>query len=469
MTLGAIMLGGFAGIATRVFPGAQLLFVGVLSGMTAILSGGLIGSLLAMIWIRRSKYGVDHVLLRDQARWLLSEETVLLLQAPLEKMRLAVVVLRESGDIPPPVFILHPKRERRGEMRSPGVFLSPTQIKEHARRLAKGHLVELKPRGKGELLKRIKRSHQWVHQICSDLTEASRLEQSATPVAEWIIDNEFILEGNTRDILRNLPGNFYRQLPALASGPSKGLPRIYGMAKELVFHTDLRLDRENIPAFIEAYQSVSLLTIGELWALPQMLRIALIDSIENLAIKALNDLQELQAADFWANRLIATTRRDPNQLFSILADLAEENPNPTPFFASQLVSHLYDEAAALVPVQSWLERTLRKSLNDLNEREQNRQTKEQISIGNAFTSLRQLSLLDWREIFEELSSVEQRLRLDPAGIYPLMDFDTRDRYRGAVEELSRGSGKTEEQVAEDAVEMARQAELISEKMCDWVM
>ncbi len=457
MILGAILFGGGAGLAAMLLPGRHRLDVGTLSGMTLILVGGLIGSLLAMLWIRRSKYGVDHVLLRDQGRWLNPEETALVIQAPLERMRLAVAVIRESGDIPPPVFILHPKRERRGEMRSPGVFLSPTQIKEHARRLAKGHLVERKPQGNGELLKRIKKSHQWVHQICSDLSEASRLEQSATPVAEWIIDNEFILEGNTRDILRNLPGKFYRQLPALVGEPSKGMPRIYGMAKELVYHTDLRLDRENVPAFVEAYQSVSPLTIGELWALPQMLRIALIESIENLAIKALTDLQELQAADFWANRLIATTRRDSGQLFSILADLAEKKPNPTAFFASQLVSHLYDEAAALVPVQSWLERTLRTSLSDLTEREQNRQTRDQISIGNAFTSLRQLSLLDWREIFEELSRVEQRLRLDPAGIYPLMDFDTRNRYRGVIEELSRGSGKTEEEVAEGAVEMAKRA------------
>lgn len=457
MALGAILIGGSAAIVAMVFSGSPWVIIWPLPGLTLTLTGGLVGSLVAMVWIRRSKHGVDHILLRDHTRWLVSEETVLVLQAPLENLRLAVAVLRENSDIPPTVFVLHPKRERRREMRSPGVFLSPTQIKEHAWRLAKGHHVEQKPQGNGGLLKRIKISHQWVHQICSDLFEASRLEQSATPVAEWIIDNEFILEGNTRDILRNLPRNFYRQLPVLTSEPSRGLPRIYAMAKELVYHTDLRLDRENIPAFIEAYQSVSPLTIGELWALPQMLRISLIESIENLAIKALTDLQELQVADFWANRLIATTRRNPNQLFAILTDLAEKKPNPTPFFASQLVNHLYDEATALVPVQSWLERTLQKSMTDVTEREQNRQTKDQISIGNAFTSLRHLSLLDWREIFEQLSLVEQRLRLDPAGIYPSMDFDTRNRYRGAVEELSRRSGKTEDQVAEAAVEMAGQA------------
>ncbi len=199
------------------------------------------------------------------------------------------------------------------------------------------------------------------------------------------------------------------------------------------------------------------LTIGELWAVPQMLRIALIESIQDLAASALTELREREIADFWANRLITANRRDPNQLFSILAELAETQPSPSPYFASQLVDHLYDEEAALVPVQSWLERTYHKSLSELNLREQNRQTKDQISIGNAFTSLRQLALLDWRRIFEQLSRVERLLRLDPSGVYPKMDFDTRDRYRRAIEELARRSGQAEDQVAQRAIELATQA------------
>ena len=134
-----------------------------------------------------------------------------------------------------------------------------------------------------------------------------------------------------------------------------------------------------------------------------MLRVALIESIQSLAVTVLADLRERQLADFWANRLIAANRRDSNQLFAILAELAASEPCPTPYFGAQLVGQLYDEAAALSPVQSWLERTLKNSVYDLNLREQNRQTREQLSCGNAFTSLRQLALLDWREIFEKLS------------------------------------------------------------------
>ena len=108
-------------------------------------------------------------------------------------------------------------------------------------------------------------------------------------------------------------------------------------------------------------------------------------------------------------------------------------------------------------MQSWLERTFHKSLSDLSLREKNRQTKDQLSIGNAFTSLRQLALLDWKESFEQLSQVEGLLRQDPAGIYPKMDFATRNRYRRAIEELHRGSGLAEDQVAQRVLDLATQA------------
>ncbi|KAF0216735.1 MAG: hypothetical protein FD174_3558 [Geobacteraceae bacterium] len=446
VALAACLFGGIAGIAalflhwTKSLPGWN-----IATPLTLILASAAIGALGALLWLRRSRYGVEQGGMRDHARWLVSGESVLILQAPVESLQHPMAMLRESSDIPPALFIMHPKRERRADARGSEVKLSREQQ------------VDLRPQHTTELLKRLKRSRQWVRQVCADLTAASRLEQKATPAADWILDNEYILEGNARDVLLNLPRGFYQQLPALASDPYRGLPCIYGLAKDIVSHNELRLDRENILTFIEAHQSVRTLTIGELWAIPQMLRIALIESIQSLAVTALADLRERQLADFWANRLIAANRRDSNQLFAILAELAKAEPCPTPYFGAHLVGLLYDEAAALSAVQSWLERTLKNPLHDLTLREQNRQTREQLSCGNAFTSLRQLALLDWREIFEKLSRVERMLRLDPSGVYPGMDFATRDRCRRAVEELARAAALPEEQVAERVIRLATQA------------
>jgi cyclic beta-1,2-glucan synthetase len=422
-------------------------------------AGAIIGALLGMVWIQRAWFGVERRLIEDHRRRLVSEETVLILQAPIKRLRTALALLRQSNDTVPVIFVLHPGRENPVKE----VWLSGTtpltlaQMGDHARRMAVEHRLYPKPLRDTHLLSQIERSRQWVQQACLELSEAIRLEQNLPMTAEWLLDNEYIFESNARDVRLNLPRKYYRQLPALASGPDQGLPRIYGLARELAVHSDLRLDEENILAFIEAYQTVQPLSIGELWAVPQMLRAVLIESIRQLAAKALAELREGEVAAYWANRMITANRRDPNQLFSILAELTETLLDPSPYFASQLIDCLYDEGAALTPVRSWLERILQRSMSDLDQREKKRQANNQISIGNAFTSLRQLALLDWKECFERLSRVEQLLRRDPAGIYPRMDFATRDRYRRAIEELRHGSGLAEEQIAQHVIDLADQA------------
>ncbi len=414
------------------------------------------GLLVAAALFRFDNFAIRRPIVGNHARWLVPGESVLILNVSVDLLPMAMAFLRESGDTPPALFVLHANRERRQEIRGRSEKLSQSQIPEHARRLAGEQQVDQNLPANTSLLKRIGETRQWFRQVCVDLGAASHIEQKATSVADWILDNEYILEENTRDVLLNLPRRFFQQLPSLASDPYRGLPCIYGLAKNLVSHLDLHLDRENIFAFLEAHQSARSLTIGELWAIPQMLRIALIESIQGLAFTALADLHDRQQADFWANRLIAANRRHTNQLFALLSELTKAETNPSPYFAVQLISLLHDEATVLSPVQNWLVRTLQCPLHELQQRELNRQTRDQLTCGNAFTSLRRLTLLDWREIFEKLSRVEQLLRFDPAGIYPDMDFATRDRCRRAVEAIALAADRTEEEIAEHVIKLANE-------------
>ena len=411
--------------------------------------------------IRRPLFGVERRIIEDHARWLSADETALILRGPIETLSVPFDLLLESGEAPPAIFVLHPHREGPvGENESPvGTPFNSAQLQEHAERLATEHQIDPKPLRNTLLLKRLERRRRWIQQICLSLSEAGRLQQSVPPAAEWLLDNEYITESAARDVSLNLPRHFYRQLPSLASEPDRGLPRIYSLARELASHTDLRLDEENVLAFIEAYQTVKPLSIGELWVVPQMLRTVLLEGIGQIAGRALTELREREIANFWANRLITANRRDPGQIFSVMAELAEAQKKPSPYFAVQLMDYLYDEGTVLAPVQGWLERTFHETLNELGLRVTNRQTRDQLSIGNAFISLRQLALIDWKKSFERVSRVELLLREDPAGIYPQMDFATRDRYRRAIEDLHRGSGLAEDEVARLAIEMAEEAGL----------
>jgi len=181
VTLAAVLSGGLTGVAFLVLHWLGVLPSGNLFTLTLFLAAAAIGASAALLWLRRSRYGVEPGVVRDHARWLVSGETVLILQATCESLPRPVALLRESGDIPPVLFIMHPKCERRAEARGFEVKLSPAQVLEHAQRHAREQQVELRPQRSTELLKRLKQSRHWVRQVCADLAAASRLEQKATP------------------------------------------------------------------------------------------------------------------------------------------------------------------------------------------------------------------------------------------------------------------------------------------------
>ena len=423
------------------------------------LIGAAVGSGLGWIISSRIFPVIPQQIIESQLKWLHSEESLLIIQAPIKSLARAVKILRDSPETEISIFGLHPSRELPEPTSLQDLVAMPLpQFKTHALRLAREHQVDFQAGSNRGLLDELDKTRKSIHTICSDLTDSVRLEQSLNPVGEWILDNEYLIESHGRDVKLNLPKSFYRELPTLTQDPDSFYPRVYSLAKEIVAHSDARLDREKIIEYLSSYQEGASLTIGELWALPLMLRIALIQRVEQQARQVWLEMLDREFADFWANRLLATLRRNPDQLFAVIAELADQRGRPSPFFATQLSGHLYDEDAALIPVQSWLERSLRKSLTEIHISEQSRQAVNQISIGNAITSLRQLSLLDWREIFESQSQVEQILLGDPAGIYPVMDFDTRNQYREVVEVLSKGSGIEENQVAKLVVNLAGKAQ-----------
>ncbi|WP_319560695.1 GH36-type glycosyl hydrolase domain-containing protein [Marispirochaeta sp.] len=402
--------------------------------------------------------GGRRKLLADHSRWLRNEESVLLLRAPIASLRRPAKILRESGEISPVIFVLNPKRTgpviETGER---GMPLSPAELGERAQSLAKTDRVNADPPRSTQILSRLAQGLGWISKASLDLSEAVALGQRSTPVVEWILDNHYIIESNIRDVQQNLSRKFYRELPVLESNSCRGFPRIYGLAKELVSNTALRIDRDSILSFLQAYQSVATLSSAELWAIPQMIRIALIEGILTITAEGLAELRERETADFWAHRLIAADRHGSNHVFSIMAELTENYPAPGPSFVYQLVDHLYGEESSMALVHSWLGRIHHQTIEEINSREQERQTRVQIEAGNAFSSLRELERMDWKVVFERLSRVEQLLRLDPAGIYGRMDFATRDWYRRSLEQISRRSSKTEEEVARAAVDLACRA------------
>ena len=406
----------------------------------------------------RSKRGFDDSAHRGFARTLVPGESVIVLRSRSASLPSIIDILRGEADTAPSLFLLHDSQaDARETTRKASATLSLGQVKEHAESLAAEHHIDRSARRSDALFSCLEAADRRVHDACFELSDANAIQEGIPPVAEWLLDNEFIIGSGYRDILSSLPRPREARLPTISSGKAAGLPRVLDLARELIASYELRIDLDSICYFLDAYQSKSPLSIGELWALPQMLRLTLIESVADIADRAVTELRERERADFWADRLMRATRSGPDQLFDMLARLAFAFPEPSAYFGAQLVSHLYDEDRVLVLVQAWLERYFRQPLGELGLGERNRQAKDQVSIGNAFTSLRNLTLFDWKLVFERESQVELLLRGEASGTYPRMDFATRDRYRREIEGLSRSSGLPEREVAARTLELADRA------------
>ena len=219
------------------------------------------------------------------------------------------------------------------------------------------------------------------------------------------------------------------------------------------------MDPESLTSFVAAYQTVTPLTLGELWALPIMLRLALIENLRRVAARIAADRIGRNRADTWADQLIETAEKDPKNLIVAIADMARSNPPMDSAFVAELTRRLQGQGPALVLPLTWIEQRLSESgwtIQQMVQSENQKQAADQVSMSNSIGSLRYLSALDWRKFVETMSVVEQTLREDAGGVYGRMEFATRDRYRHVVEKIAKYSGRLERDVARKAIDLAQE-------------
>lgn len=242
----------------------------------------------------------------------------------------------------------------------------------------------------------------WLDEAHDYFREGSRHAVSLTYASEWVLDNYYIIRQAFQQIKEDLPSAFYRKLPKLADGPLKDLPRIYAIAHSVLSYQHLLLDTIELQTILIQCQEHIPLTMGELWALPIFLRFCLVE--------------------FLAHALVSTIR--------------PSNPPNFPAIISPLPG---------------MENPLSVKENVAEGAE------DKDNVANIILSLRAISEQNWSDIFESISCLERTLREDPAGIYPRMDFKTRDLYRKEIEALSLASGRDESELAEITLNLARSA------------
>ena len=335
-------------------------------------------------------------------------------------------------------------------------IFSTERLEQHAESLAAAQQITANPKWGRPLAKRLYDNAKVLTETYRAIARTNSAHQPITPAAEWLLDNFHIVDEQVREIKSDLPPGFYRKLPKLADGPLQGYPRVFGVAWALVAHTDSAFDVQKLTRFVEAYQRVQPLTIGELWALAITLRITLVENLRRLAEAIQAQQSGSEVADRLADRILDIAGGDPEPATTILHSLGQV-PWSTAF-AVELAQRLRDHDPNITPALRWLNDRLAAegtTTDQIVREEFQRRSATDVTVRSVITSMRLVSMINWAEFFESVSPVDAVLR--GASDFAAMDFSTRDRYRRAIEELARESGKDEVEVTKQALAAARRA------------
>lgn len=285
-----------------------------------------------------------------------------------------------------------PPAETQSDSRKQNTFVLPSESEETATELAH-RLSACKPRRARFVIPAQLRQFMDFFQGCYDyFDESTKAQVTTSPSAEWLLDNFYIVEQAVRQIQEDFPASYYRRLPKTQDG----WLRVYLIALANAQRDERRLDLEALKSFLQTFQETTPLSTGELWALPLMLRLVVLESL--------------------AEALAAVSKRKWIPLFPSLLSPSLLSPSP------------------LSPSPD-----------------------PDMIVANSILNLRTLSTQDWKAFFEATSLLEKRLRSDPAGLYAQMDFETRNHYRSVVEELANGANMDEASIALEAVRLAQTA------------
>ena len=247
----------------------------------------------------------------------------------------------------------------------------------------------------------LKKYADWLEDAYHYYQEISDSGSPITITAEWILDNYYIIRQAISQIKEDLPLGYQKKLPKLSQAPQEGFPRIFALSRSLLQRQKFLLDVDNLEEVMAAFQEDGSLSMGEVWAIPIFLRFGLLEKLADILCEAIEPA------------------------------IPPELPILPPVWAEPITDDNSSEPAAV------------NNHADI--------------VATIISSLRLISETDWKEIFEEISLVEAHLSKDPAGIYPLMDFKTRNLYRNEIEALALASGEDETEVAKALLMLCQEA------------
>ncbi|MDP2891690.1 MAG: glucoamylase family protein [Bacillota bacterium] len=337
--------------------------------------------------------------------------------------------------------------------------VSSDEVEGHVIRMAVEHSVSKKKNITSWPVPRMDDNYNFILSVYTRLNDDILKKHDVPSSAEWILDNFYLIEEQVKQLRCELVKKSYSRLPVLKKGKFKGHSRIFALVMELSVLTDGQMDETKLVHYLKAYQEHNKIFDREIWALPIVIKLALLENIRNVCEKIKNTQIQWNKAHDIIDKLLANNGADTESIIRLFQNNMKAGRAPLSF-----IEHLLYRLRILGPKYTAVSKYIHEYLGkqekitgDISQHELNLQSSITVSAGNYISSLKYFSSFDWSDLFESVSFIGQILCKDPDGTYPRMDLATRNYYRGKIEELASVYDIGEARIASKAIELANTA------------
>jgi len=333
------------------------------------------------------------------------------------------------------------------------IFLDKHQLEEYIENLAKQQITEKNSKRNTYPVYTLNEDFAYITDVYNLLNEHIKKGINIHPAGEWILDNYYIVEENVKMINNELTLKEYKKLPSVAQGPLEGVARIYVFASQIIKYTNNSIDKDTLENLLKIYETYQNITMDEFWHIQNFLKIAIIQNIANICEKIeSSQLQKNRAIEI-IDKTIENKKVKTDSRYIINNQFDAKSP-----FIEFMAYKLKRYGKEGVPYLNVLEEQVEKmgsNLSQIIKKEHFFIAVSRVAISNAINSIRNLSRINFQEIFERINMVEEILKQDPSGTYEKMSFETKAYYRNVIKEISDKNGISEMYIVNKALELAQ--------------
>ena len=351
-----------------------------------------------------------------------------------------------------------------------GAVLDKWQLEQYLEKLASDHVICNSSKRESYPIPRLIENYNLINSVYKLLNNHIKLGIPIHPAGEWLLDNLYIIEESVKNICKEMTLKKYTNFLGLLNGKYEGFARVYILALEMVAYTDGKIDSTNLEEMLLSYQNKKTLSMDEIWNIGLFIQIVLIENIRQICEKIYVSQMQKYRAENIVQRIIENKQQTILNKYKhnrkhVKIELSKKNQVKYSFI-EYMSYRLKKYGKSAYPYLKILEEETQKSGNSIDEiikKEHFDIAVKKVSIGNSITSLKNISRINFVEIFERINGVEDILRQDPSEQYDIMDANTKILYRNTIKEISKKTKLSEIYIAKKCLELSKDANGIKQK------